>query len=76
MKPKFRAGDSVRIKDMAWREELRGRWGFLVSNGVVMNGSYVYWIFVPEYPFNTNATEPNIKDLSWCLMEYVLETLE
>ena len=76
MKPKFKQGDSVRIKDIISREEIRGRWGFVVSNAIDMNGSYVYWIFVPEAPYKTNVTEPNIKDLSWSMMEYVLELLE
>ena len=88
MTPKFKEGDSVFIDSINGNVSYSGKEGFLVSNAIysgkegflVSNAiplakCYVYWVFIPEFPFPTQVLNPTVKDLAWAIREEYLEPL-
>lgn len=76
MEPIFKEGDGVRVREGILIEEIRGQWGFIVSEGVDVLGLVTYWVFLPEVPRVSEGIELSTRNLAWPILEKNLEFLK
>ena len=79
---KYKIGDAVKIRDSVFGSPLsdgigflKEAWGFIAKSEAHGNLFECYWVFFPQYPAETEATEPTVIDLSYILYEVELEPL-
>ena len=72
MEPIFREGDGVRVREGIPLEEIRGQWGFIVSEGMAVFGDVImYWVFIPEVPRVSEGVELSTRNLAWPILEKI-----
>jgi hypothetical protein len=76
MEPIFKEGDGVRVREVILIEEIRGQWGFIVSEGVNVLGQVTYWVFLPEVPRVSEGIQLSTRNLAWPILEKNLEFLK
>ena len=76
MEPIFKEGDGVRVREVILIEEIRGQWGFIVSEGMNVLGLVTYWVFLPEIPRVSEGVELSTRNLAWPILEKNLEFLK
>ncbi len=76
MEPIFKEGDGVRVREGILIEEIRGQWGFIVSEGMDVLGLVTYWVFLPEVPRVSEGIQLSGNNLAWPILEKNLEFLK
>ena len=80
---KYKVGDPVKIKDSIFDDPiksdnvafLKGAWGLVAKTEMGIMFEH-YYVFFPQYPAETEETEPTVLDLSYILYEVELEPLD
>jgi hypothetical protein len=75
MEPKFREGDEVKVRREIVIKEISGQWGFIMSEGILVLGEIMYWVFLPEVPRVSEGVELSRENLAWPILEKNLEPL-
>ena len=74
---KFKEGDSVRIKNIEGRENLKDGWGFVTRIlGRTSDSRSIYLVFLPEIPCFRDVKFSSDYGLSWVILEGEMEPLE